>query len=532
MAATYTKARLEHALKVFREVRKASERTTTKVQRHLRDDYQFRRVRAPNNLIQATAWNDDDASSDEYNPEAPKKRRLFNTRASRAKRSKQDQRPVNPTHTTAGKIEDRLIPFPTLLTIHLASLRGKVLLNELAVQHGTGYETKHKSDRKTRRDGRYESSKTYLELQDEESCKIDEGTTRSGLKRKIDCTANNHGPPACKQSKKRCATKDSQDPSCNRCEIDHLKYGASKNDEGSTRLEGTAESKRTEASRVAAALTPSSLLAPRTPSPSPMAERPIDQLRRHYIEIQAMLGTSSSLAGASRDNPITLDSPSPSPKLATPMLFSTFTITTPWAHPINFQCAVNAQPSCHFCYDFRYGIYGYGPIEAEVAQRADGQLQECGKGHRLQGKEVTRMCVECSLKRLHVSRCREHSVHRFGDPEPARFKAYIGQLLDKRYPNGPAIELGVYYTCSMCTQPAFWRCVADQSRNRYGQKLRAEEGNGRGCGLFLCKSCTANLQADNGVLKKTTVQKSSGHDCRRADMEFLFPGSLLHQAYK
>ncbi|ETI28647.1 hypothetical protein G647_01098 [Cladophialophora carrionii CBS 160.54] len=465
MAATYTKARLEHALKVFREARKASKRTTTKVQRHLRDDYQFRRVRAPNNLIQATAWDDDDASSDDFNPEAPKKRRLFNTRASRAKRSKQDQRPVNPTHTTAGKIEDRLIPFPTLLTIRLASLRGKVLLNELAVQYGTGYETKHKSDRKARRDGRYESTKTYLELQDEESCKIDEGTTRSGLKRKIDCTANNHGPPACKQSKERCATKDSQDPSCNRCETDHLKYGASKNDEGSTRLERTAESKRTEASRVAAALTPSSLLAPPTPSPSPMAERPIDQLRRHYVEIQAMLGTSGSLAGVSRDNPITLDSPSPSPKLATPMLFSTFTITTPWAHPINFQCAVNAQPSCHFCYDFR-------------------------------------------------------------------FKAYIGQLLDKRYPNGPAIKLGVYYTCSLCTQPAFWRCVADQSRNRYGQKLRAEEGNGRGCGLFLCKSCSANLQADNGVLKKTTVRKSSGHDCRRADMEFLFPGSLLHQAYK
>jgi hypothetical protein len=50
--------------------------------------------------------------------------------------------------------------------------------------------------------------------------------------------------------------------------------------------------------------------------------------------------------------------------------------------------------------------------------------------------------------------------------------------------------------------------------------------------LFLCKSCSANLQADNGVLKNTTVQKTSGHDCRRADMQFLFGGSLLHKAYK
>ncbi|EXJ64699.1 hypothetical protein A1O7_01037 [Cladophialophora yegresii CBS 114405] len=532
MAATYTKARLEHALKAFREARISSKGTTPKVQRHLRDDYQFRQVRATNNLNQATTWDDHDASSDEYNPEAPKRRRLLNARAARAKRTKQGQQPANPTHTTAGKLEDRFVPFPTLLTIRFGSLRGRLLLGELAVQHGTGYEVKHKSDRRTRRDGRRGSNKTYLELQDEESCKIDEGTTRSGLKRKIDCTAKNPGSPSCNQSKKRCATKDCPNSSCKHRDVDHIKCGASKNEEESTKLGESVGSKRTETIHVAPPLTPSSLLAQPTPSPSPVAERPIDNLRRHYVEFQAILGTSGSVAGTSRQNPITLDSPSPSPRLATPMPFSTFTITTPWTHPINFKYAVDAEPSCHFCDDFRYGIYGYGPVEAEVAQREDGQLQECGKGHSFQGKEMTRMCVECSLKRLHISRCKEHFVHQFGNPEHARFKAYIGQLLDKRYPNGPAIKLGVYYTCSLCTQPAFWRCVADQSRNRYGQKLGAGEGKGRGCGLFLCKSCSGNLQADNGVLKKTTVQKPSGHDCRRADMEFLFPGSLLHKAYK
>jgi hypothetical protein len=532
MAATYTKGRLEHALKVYREARKHLKPTTSKVQRHLRNDYQFRRVDAPCNLAHITAWDDDDASSDEYNPDTPKKRRLLNPRASKAKRLKQDQQPVNPTHTTPEKIVDNLVPLPTLLTIKLRSLRGRLLLNTLACQHGTGYEKKHKSNTKTRRDNRRDWGKTYLELQDEESWKIDEGTTRSGLKRKIDSPAKVQGSPACKQSKKRCASKDIENLCCKHCEIEHLKCGAPKNDEETPKLEHHEQPRQIKAIQVASALTPASPLAHPTPSPSPVAERPIDQLRRHYVEFRAMVGNHVLLAGASRQNPITLCSPSPSPKPAKPMTSSTFIISTPWAHPIDFKYAVNSQPPCHFCDDFRYGIYGYGLIEAEVSRRADGQLQECRKGHSLQGKEVTRMCVECSLKRLYMSRCKQHSVHQFGTPERARYQAYIGQLLDQRYPNGPSIKLGVYYTCSLCTQPAFWRCVADQLRNRYGEKLKEGEGKGRGCGLFLCKSCSANLQADNGVLKNTTVQKTSGHDCRRADMQFLFGGSLLHKAYK
>ncbi|KIW72794.1 hypothetical protein, variant [Phialophora macrospora] len=534
MAATYTKGRLEHALKVYREARKASRPTTSKVQRHLRKDYQFRRVKAPCNLVHITAWDDDDASSDEYNPEAPKKRRLLNPRAPKAKRFKQAQRPANPTHTTPEKIEDDFVPFSTLLTIKLRSLRGRLLLNALACQHGTGYDKKHESNKKTRRDGRRDLGKTYLELQDEESCKIDEGTTRSGLKRKIGSPAKTQRSPACKQSKKRCATKVSETPSCEHCENEHLKCGAPKNDGESPKLgrEHHEELKQTEAIQVASA----SIIATRplthTVSPSPVAERPIDQLRRHYVELRAMLGTPVLLAGSSPENPITLASPSPSPEPAKPLMSSTFIISTPWAHPIDFKYGVNSQPPCHFCDDFRYGIYGYGLIEAEVSRRADGQLQECRKGHGLEGKEATRMCVECSLRRLYMSRCKKHSIHQFGSPEHARFKAYIGQLLDKRYLNGPSIKVGVYYTCSLCTQPAFWRCVADQLRNRYGEKLKEGEGKRRGCGLFLCKSCSANLRADNGVLKHTTVQKTSGHDCRRADMQFLFRGSLLHKAYK
>ena len=511
MTSTYTKARLEYTLKVFRGAREDAKHTaSSKLQRHLRNDYGFRQANATSNLPHAATWDEDDASSDEYNPEIPKKRRLTVPKTPKPKRRKQDPQIANQKHTTTSEVS--LEPFPGLVTLKFKSSNGKFFLNALAGQYGTGYEKQDSDENDDARGrGQRQTGKTYLEKQDEESGKIDKGTTRSGLRRKFKAPTKGNGHDTCPT----CRRDVSGTLPCNRCKS-----------EGPLCTEcNTNKSQRVAASSVI--LTPANTEP--TPLPSPAGERSIDEIRRLFSEYHA-LGV--------QQNPIILDSPSPSPTpkpVVKPQTPSIFTITTPWAHPMQFKYDAKLGPPCHFCNDFRYGVYGYGLIEAKVFRKVgETQLEETedSTGHRSQGKEATRMCVECSLKRLFISRCRAHSIKQFGAPSDAQFKFYIGQLLDKRYPNGPALKAGVYYTCSLCTQPAFWRCVADQRLNRYGQQVSEEQGKGRGCGLLLCTSCAGNLQAEKGILKKTTVQKPNGHDCRRADMQFLFPGSLLHKAYR
>ena len=488
MASTYTKGRLQSTLKVFRQARDdaAKVNTSCKLQR-LRGEKRRREVDASDHLPHSSTWNDDDAaSSDDYTPETPKKRRLAVPRMPKSKRLKPDPQPqiANHNHTTSETVS--AVPTPGLVTLKLRSAPGRIILNALAGQYGTGYEkqTSDESDDTTAANGGRRSSKTYLEKQDEESGKIGERTTRSGLRRKI--------------------TRSAKVPAYNPTDP----FNVSKN--------------------VQAPLTLPPANAQPTPSPSPAGPRPIDVIRACFAEYHAT---------GMEDNPIVLDSPSPTPTPepdARPKPY-TFTITTAWGHPINFKHDASSGLPCHFCNDFRYGVFGYGLIETKIYRDLQGtQFQEAedGHGHRSRGKEATRMCVKCSLKRLYISSCEVHSITQFIVPDTIRFNTYIAQLLDKRYPKGPALKCGVYYTCSLCTQPAFWRCVADQIRDRKRQSLSKEQGKGRGCGLILCHSCAGNLRRDGGILKDTTVKKPKDHDCRRADMDFLFPGSLLHKMYK
>ncbi|KAJ9608831.1 hypothetical protein H2200_006602 [Cladophialophora chaetospira] len=522
MASTYTKARLQYALKVFREAREDTKPAAPKIQRHLRNDYQLRRVKTASTLLHATTWDDDDASSDEYNPSFPTRRRPVIPKTPKAKRPKQGLVPANPSHTTLEKSDADSGPFPSLVTLKLCSHRGRVLLNALAGQHGTGYDTKDSDEDSESLEGsgrtrRRETRKTFMEKQDEESNKIDEGTTRSGLRRKVDTPVKTQGCKVWKQANTHCPAKPSDKLPCKRCEDDHI------NDvEYEILLDANARSKD------AFALRPAPSHAQPTRTSLVTGERPIDELRRHFVDVQAMRGGHALLPGISRQNPITLDSPSPTPETPKPKPDDTFIIRTPWAHPIEFK---SKAAECHFCQDFRYGIYGYGLLKVEVARMADGQLLEVANGHLSKGKAATRMCILCALKRLYISRCKVHAIRQTGSPEKARISKYMQQLLDKQYPDGPAIKTGVYYPCSLCAQPAFWRCVADQSHDLRRCKINGEQGKGIGCGLLLCKSCAEQLQADGGVLTKTTVQKDSGNNCRRADMGFLFAGSLLHRAY-
>ena len=521
MATTYSKARLAYALTVFREARKDKEPPTEKVQRHLRNDYQFRRVGAPSHLLPAGIWDDDDESSDEYNPESLKKRRPVTPRTPKPRRTKQGPVPANPTHTTVESIgaESGHVHVPSLVTLKFRSQHARNSLKELASQHGTGYENKDSDEDDESRAGGGKSGKTYLEKQNEESNKIGHGTTRSGLKRKLDDTDKIQGCTACKQANKSCTAKSSGRLSCKPCDVEGLKCVEYSRP-------GTLKDGEETTARNALAFTLTPHNSQSTSSPPPIGERPIDELRRHFLDVQAILQP-----GTSRQNPIFLASRSTTPeppKLKKPF---TFMISTPWAHPIDFK---SKATECHFCLDFRYGIYGHygnGPVRVEVSRMADGRMQEEANRHLSKGNVATRMCVLCSLRRLHISRCKVHVANQFGTFEATRGRRYKQQLVEKQPPYGPAIKQGVYYTCSLCAEPAFWRCVSNQTHDIRGCRLSEAQGKGRGCGLLLCNSCAGRLQGDNGVLKPTTVQKDTGHSFRRADKGFLFLGSLLHEDY-
>ena len=85
------------------------------------------------------------------------------------------------------------------------------------------------------------------------------------------------------------------------------------------------------------------------------------------------------------------------------------TISTKFAHPVKFNH--EGQEPCHFCTDIRFAMFGLGSMEVEVVVWNDGHgLDENGGGHRERGIENTRMCVECTTKRLPVVMCAKHEL--------------------------------------------------------------------------------------------------------------------------
>ncbi|KIX06371.1 uncharacterized protein Z518_04347 [Rhinocladiella mackenziei CBS 650.93] len=197
------------------------------------------------------------------------------------------------------------------------------------------------------------------------------------------------------------------------------------------------------------------------------------------------------------------------------------TIHTYWAHPIEFKHLSSARSPCHFCTDFRYGIFGLGPKEVDVIQYRDGEkFEEMGNGHRSKGCEATRMCVHCSLNRLHISRCKIHIFAPLGTRSKANLDYYAGQVIAPEWV--PLLKTATYPTCSLCVHAAFWRRCVSQKFNKLGQKLSPADGKDKGCGLVLCDLCHTRI-------KEAAARSDS--DGIRADADFLFPESLLHIAF-
>lgn len=487
MAFPHTNERFARVKEVYRNARPLS----VQLPRPFRTEYQLRQGSFRSfSLYAPTLGGDDDSnpSDDDYVPETPRKRRGAASKpppAKRAKSSTDQAKPPNAPPTPSQSVQT-----PTALDLEP--------FGDLNLQE----------DRASRR--RPEPIKGYLDKQNEESEKISAGTTRSGLQRNMDGPVQYPGCATCKEDYKRCSARHTGVYPCERCQEYFF--------EGCSPIQKTKEPGGTSLPiHIGNASTAPLSQAENTPSSGVSNALPGIETTQRTMG----LGFSSNNSSALNLRPTSSQSAANQ---------GTFVINTVWAHPIDFKTTPDV---CHFCRDFRYGLYGYGFVTAEVF-RVNGEagLQEAGEGHRSQGKEATRMCFRCAMRRLYVSRCEAHKLVRFMDPDAKRFAHYMAQL-NADHLKGPFMQRGVYYTCWVCTQPAFFRCVAEKCRDIYGNSLeKMGKPKVYGCGAFFCESCANNIAADNGQLTKATVQKMGAQVPRRADLDFLFAGSLLHQAYK
>ncbi|EXJ89697.1 hypothetical protein A1O3_02764 [Capronia epimyces CBS 606.96] len=529
----YTSTSLRDALLVYREarVREILSGPSTNAQRHLRNDYSLRQVVPSSTLRHAVSWQEDESSADEYNPTQSRKRRVPAAALKTPKRAKRVHTTTRSEHLQQQSTAQQDIPLPGLfVTLKFKSDTAKKMLRDLAQEHGTGcvsvladrgmkhvkrelFGHVHLLPEEDEHHKPIQATVSYLHRLDEDSLQIDNSDGRVLRSRKIldrDVSPRARKCGACKASKRKCSLLVGKNnlPPCTRCHERKLEC-----------VVDNVVQQSLENSHVPVTIG----LPPTTPAPPapPAPPATASQILRAFIPTRQDPFTTN--IGASQKDPIVLDSPPPSPgKITTGRIVK---VTTFWAHPIDFKHIPTPQIPCHFCADFRYGIFGYGELTVEVIQYPNSNsigYEETGDGHRAQGHEATRMCVNCALNRMYISRC---GIHRFKQRAVyacQRLAEYRRQVLAE--PWEPPLKAGVCLTCSLCSNAALWRCCSMQRFDKFGRALSAEDGHDRGCGLILCDLCYANVAPD-GVLRRP-IRGSS-----RADIEFLFSGSLVHKAY-
>jgi hypothetical protein len=219
---------------------------------------------------------------------------------------------------------------------------------------------------------------------------------------------------------------------------------------------------------------------------------------------------------ASKSDPIVIDDSDDQLASQTKM------IKTDWAHPIDYRSRPEA---CDFCKDFRFALFGCGTVHIEVIELEPGIYEEMGGGNREKGMEATEICLNCSVGRLGIAQCPAHEIlpidgclEEFFDSQ-----SFVSHLAASNAPDHP------FTLCSICIQPAFYRCGTKQTEDPFGLPIMAE--NETGCGLLLCREC-AGVTARRGFKLDSFDEFAQKSQIFRADRDFLFPGSDLWQAMR
>ena len=137
------------------------------------------------------------------------------------------------------------------------------------------------------------------------------------------------------------------------------------------------------------------------------------------------------------------------------------------------------------------------------------------------------MCIMCALHRFQICRCAKHDIVPIAGLCPGDFD-YPQAVQNFSTPGALAFN----HWCNFCISPAFFACGTPQQYNKVGQLVTTGARMEKGCGLFLCPECAAELGKLGMDRDKLAEQiRRRGSWKARADMEFLFHGSDLHKAY-
>ena len=514
----YTQRRLKETLRVFRRAkaaeRRQQERDCPLFDRSLRNKHAIRGYEQQTAGPQATRWHREDSADeeddDDYDPSLKRQSKKHAERAVRSKRkaadtgdeTKEKKRAKTLTLVRASTLEE-LSSKISFVTFKLTSDKGKDQLQMLSERHDTGLRCRKVSGSnrilgdasKDTWAWEQERRKTYEQQFYEQSEEIDNIGGRALRNRKV---------PAIVTGLKKANRQVQDDEEAESEEVQLLAEQEQGNLNDPTSMEHGLPSP---------ALTPPESMFPSSQNHCRQKTPP-----KEVIAISP--------------------SPSPIPECR-PQHFM-----TSWAHPIDFQYTIQpGDPPCHFCSDFRYGLRALPPRRVTVKKTgsANKMYDELVNGHRNNNKEATRMCVKCALDRIYISNCAKHELQVLPgiDPFKPKLPAELYRPVVYQIVNGKGIEDNqpVHPVCSLCLSPALYRCCTPQAKDMWGRRATAGK-NLTGCGLLACVDCEQMLHQHHGILKMHFVRESC---CKvnvhgkersiRADLEFLFRRSLLHQAY-
>lgn len=166
-------------------------------------------------------------------------------------------------------------------------------------------------------------------------------------------------------------------------------------------------------------------------------------------------------------------------------------ITTSFAHPIRFSVQTAAVSDCNFCEIPIFGMVGYFEREVHVIRWDSGLgYAEVGGGH-CQDTGGTRMCNDCTNRRLQIIVCPGHEFERMTDAA-VDYDALADELAEAET-GGADIQYQLQRWCSVCFSPALYGCCTVQP-----DITGHEEADVTGCHLRLCVTCEQSLREDYG----------------------------------
>lgn len=517
----YTKARLEHALRAFRETSSYLRKKglpSENLERHLRSKYAFRKSSKVAPLTNVTLWQDRSnggSDDEEYDPAQEKKR--LNAKRKKKVETKRKAEDTSDEERSTKKVKGEEVD-GVYIGFVLTSDKGKQLLRDLSRVHKTdlaSFEKERSEEVEPTYWKRYASSNGNARRESGvDMLKHDDSTGSMDLERP---NGSSHGPTTSLRSGKI------------------LEKPKGRKKENQTTNDMLRQDKDVASDLKAK---PLHLSAHQNQAPPKLGanSRSVKQIfsSSQPVELQDDSDEEAGQPtgghypvdgkhGVNKNHNTSIKHEYPSPPLSRSEEFSftqaaslldqpgLITIETAYAHPIDFRYMPPIGQKCDFCADWRVGVLGHGKrlIQVFIDPEHPTQFQEMGNGHRSLGKPCTKMCISCALDRLLIMRCHcaeqddgcNGSVSTQTAPVFSRVQGYnranlelYGKALFARPGTAEAIvppsKNGPLPACNLCPAPAAWQCSKWQKADKMKKPCRVPNvaGNAASAAISLSSS--------------------------------------------